>query len=99
MPEPSGFAASTIAYAASFSPPPNSARLFFNALAGRDARGPGKALAIVLRELRADVAAGKPVTADSLLPEAHRLSDGEREVWHVIATALAAAANESTTPE
>ena len=94
MPEPGGFSQSALAMSLALNPPTNATRLFFNALAGRDARGPGKALAIVLRELRADVAAGKPVTADSLLPEAHRLSDGEREVWHVIAGALAAAAHE-----
>ena len=96
MPEPTGFATSTLAYAASFSPPPNAARLFFNALCGRDARGPAKALSIVLRDLRA---AGKHVDAVDLMPEAHRLSVHEAEVWHIVATALAAAANEKSTPE
>ena len=95
MPEPGGFSQSTLAMSLALNPPTNATRLFFNALAGRDARGPAKALSIVLRDLRA---AGKHVDAVDLMPEAHRLSVHEAEVWHIVATALAAAANESPTP-
>ena len=98
MPEPTGFSANTKAMAALYDAQPASSTLFFNALAGRDARGPAKTLTILLRELRAKVAKGETVTAADIVPAAHRMSDEEREVWHIIAAALAAAAHESPTP-
>ena len=94
MSEPGGFSANTKAMAARYDARPAVSTLFFGALAGRDARGPAKTLTICLRELRAKVAKGETVTAADIVPAAHRMSDEEREVWHVIAAALAAAANE-----
>ena len=92
MPEPTGFSPATLAMSAVYNPPINAAQLFFNALAGRDARTPAAGLTLVLRELRAAASAGKPITAAALLPEPHRLSDGERETWRIVADALTAAA-------
>lgn len=88
MPEPTGFSAATLAMSARYDVQPNAAQLFFNALAGRDARGPSRALTIVLRELRGAAAAGTPVKAADIMPATHRLTPEEQEVWWAVAGAL-----------
>ena len=88
MPEPTGFSPATLAMSARYDVQPNVSALFFNCMAGRDARGVSKGLVIILRELRSAVAAGETVKAADIMPATHRLTPEEQEVWWAVAGAL-----------